>query len=179
MIIPVLLIICALAALLFLLRAVRNHGRLVHQVDDLAGQLRPVDLEAFRNLMDPEEEEFLRISLPPAEFRRIQRARLRAALEYVACAAHNATVLLSVGTEAVQNPDPRVSAAGQQLMDNAFRLRWFAMLALGKLYVGVLLPGARISPASVADMYQQLSTSLTHLGRVQFPSRGARISAAT
>ena len=38
-------------------------------------QLRSVDLRAFRNLMDPEEEDYLRQHLPAAEFRRIQRER--------------------------------------------------------------------------------------------------------
>ncbi|MFZ0802262.1 MAG: hypothetical protein WAN70_08850, partial [Terriglobales bacterium] len=60
-------------------------GRGMPQVEDI----RSVDLRAFRNLTDPEEEEYLRLNLPPADFRRIQRERLRAAVEYIRCAAFN------------------------------------------------------------------------------------------
>ncbi len=48
-----------------------------------AGQLIPVDLEAFENLTDPEEEQYLRANLSPAEFRGVQRSRIRAAKMYV------------------------------------------------------------------------------------------------
>ena len=60
MILSSILISGALAILLALLYVeARRHGA-VNRLEDLSGRTRPVDLEAFRNLVDPEEENFLR-----------------------------------------------------------------------------------------------------------------------
>jgi len=178
MTLSVILVVVALCALGFLFRVVRRGGLAIRQAGELAEQLRPVDLEAFRNLVDMDEEEYLRLALPTTAFRRVQRERLRAAAEYVVCAAHNAGILLRLGTLAVHSPDPRIAEAGRQLVDSAVSLRWNALLALGRLYGGMVFPGVPLSPARLADTYQQLSTSLNQLGRLQYPGRGARISAA-
>src|SRR5437879_12714524 len=44
----------------------------------LAQKLEPIDIEAFRNLVDPRENEHLQRRLSPAKFRKVQRERLRA-----------------------------------------------------------------------------------------------------
>ena len=56
----------ALVILLLLLYVEGGQNASVNRLEDLAGRTRPVDLEAFRNLVDPEEENFLRASLRPA-----------------------------------------------------------------------------------------------------------------
>ena len=93
MIATIILVLVALLALLSLLWLARGRS-LAAALEHPAEHIRAVDVDAFRNLVDPDEEEFLRTSLPPAEFRRIQRERLRAAVEYVSCAAQNAAILL-------------------------------------------------------------------------------------
>ena len=45
--------------------------------------IRPIDIEAFRNLTDPAEDGYLRRRLPPAQFRVVRRERLRAMAAYV------------------------------------------------------------------------------------------------
>jgi hypothetical protein len=171
------LVLVSICALLFLFRAVLRRNQAARRLDDPAGRVRPVDLEAFRNLVDRDEEAFLRRHLPPRRFRKVQRARLRAAAEYVCCVAGNAAILLRLGEAAGHSPDPRIAQAGRELVDNALRLRRYSVLALAQLYVGVLFPGSRITPAGIADQYQQLSAALTQMGRLQYPSRGARVSA--
>lgn len=138
--------------------------------------MRAVDLEAFRNLVDPEEEEFLRTNLRPAEFRSIQRERLRAAVEYVACAAQNAAILLRVADAGRRSPDPATAEAAEKLVDNAIRLRLYAFQAIARLYLGMIFPGARISPARIADSYEQITRLVVLLGCLQYPTRG--VSAA-
>ncbi len=83
MILSFTLIFVALAILLLLLYIEGGQNHSVDRLEDLAGRTRPVDLEAFRNLLDPREEDFLRASLLPREFRVIQRERMRAAVDYV------------------------------------------------------------------------------------------------
>ena len=53
-------------------------------------ELQRIDVEAFRNLIDESEEEYLRETLGSAAFRRIHRERMMAAVEYVRGAYRNA-----------------------------------------------------------------------------------------
>ncbi len=138
--------------------------------------LRSVDIEAFRNLVDPDEAEFLRANLSPAEFRRIQRERLRAAVDYVSCAAHNASILMRLADAGRRSPDPATAEAAEKLVDNAIRLRLYAFHVMARLYLGMILPGARISPVRVAETYEQMTRLVVLLGCLQYPTRG--VSAA-
>jgi hypothetical protein len=132
-------------------------------------QIRAVDLDAFRNLMDPEEEEYLRLNLSPADFRRIQRERLRAAVEYIQCAAFNAAVLMRFAEAARRSSDPATVQAAAKLIDNAIRLRTYAFQAVPKLYLAMVFPGRRFSPARVAESYEQMTRQVVLLG-LQYPT---------
>ena len=101
--------------ILYLAKGLRSPGG---NIDELASQLRPIDVDAFRNLIDEREEKFLRERLPTWEFRRIQRRRNLAAVEYIWCAAQNAAILIRLGEAARQNPDPAIAAAAIKTNDN-------------------------------------------------------------
>ena len=165
-------------ALLFLIRLAKGRSSPTSSLDDLTGRLQPVDIEAFRNLIDPDEEVFLRANLSPAEFRAIHRERLRAAVDYISCAAQNAAILLRLGEAARRSEDATVAEAGEKLVDSAIRLRLYAFQAMGRLYLGIILPGARISPVGIAESYERMTRLVAVLGRLQYPSPGARVSAA-
>ena len=171
------LIAIAVLALAFFLGTLRGRASAVADAPKLRGRTRSLDLLAFRNLVDPDEENYLRERLPRGEFRALQRERLRAALDYVQCVAANAAVLLRVGEAARRSEDPRVAATGQELVDTALDLRIYALLAQGKLYAGILIPGLRISPARIADSYEHLTRALSRLGRLQTPPHPYKIAA--
>ena len=168
----VLLAILAIALLIWLGRGQSSSKVLESPAD----HIRPVDIAAFRNLMDPGEEEFLRTHLAPAEFRRVQRERLRAGVEYVSCAAQNAAILMRLADAGRHSADPATVEAAQKLVDNAIRLRLYALHAIPRLYLGMVLPGARISSARIAERYEQMSRLVVLLGCLQYPTRG--VSAA-
>src|SRR5437868_6896333 len=105
----VIFVVLALVGLLLLWKFSRSRTLRITLLDDIVGRIRPVDLLAFRNLIDPHEESFLRDNLPPAEFRSIQRERLRVALEYVHGASQNAIALLRLGQVAAQSQDERIA----------------------------------------------------------------------
>jgi hypothetical protein len=177
MIISIILVLLGCAFFLFLLRAARGHTTtLVTRVEDLQGHTLPVDLAAFRNLIDPTEEDFLRLNLPPAEFKTIQRERMRAAIEYVHSTAYNAAILLRLGEAAQQNPDAAIAEAGRQLVSSALRLRAYAFLALLRLYPAFALPGVHISSLPVIDRYQQLTDAVARFTRLHQPGQVTRIS---
>jgi len=146
------LVLVSLTALL-LMYAARGKTSAIGDLDDLAGRTRPVDIEAFRNLIDPAEEDFLRENLPASEFLAIQKERLYAAMEYVSCAAHNAAVLVRLGEAARLSLDPKIAEAGRQL------------------------PGAHLSAGRLVDNYQHLSSLAGQLAFMQHPARASRLPA--
>ncbi|HEY1271955.1 MAG TPA: hypothetical protein VGF08_08215 [Terriglobales bacterium] len=163
----------ALILLLFLLLAIRGRHVRKFSLADLQTQIRPVDLIAFRNLMDPNEETYLLQNLPPSDFRKVQRARLRAALDYLRCLARNSALLMRVGEVARLSTDATLAQAGQELQENALRLRLYVFLAEVKVCLGIVMPGLRLAPANVWDGYERMGALLKRLGRIQ--NQGNRI----
>jgi len=178
MITTALLIVFALVAALVLFRTARRQHLPVPGLQALEEYTRPVDLAAFRNLIDPAEEDYLREHLPADKYRAIQRERLRAALEYVERTAYNGAILLRVGEAARRDPNPEVAAAARELVNNALRLRLNARLATVVLYGRIVLPGARISVGRVTDTYENLTQGLVRLTRLQDPAYATRVAAA-
>jgi hypothetical protein len=176
MIITFVLVVGALIALFFLIRLAKGRGFSALAVSDPKVQIRPVDVRAFRNLIDPAEEEYLRSNLSQSEFAAIRRQRLRAAIAYIACASHNAAVLMRVGEAARLSAEPSVAEAGEKLVDSALRLRLFAFQATAKLYVGILLPGMRVSAISLADSYERMTGLGFLVGRLQSSDRKAHLA---
>src|SRR6478609_3962878 len=109
------IVIAALLAALFFIRVSRGHAEAISNLDDLSGRTQPIDLAAFRNLIDPAETAFLRSHLRSQDFRDIHRERTQAAVEYVQRIALNAALLLRLGQAARTNPDPEIAKAAQSM----------------------------------------------------------------
>jgi hypothetical protein len=52
----------------------------------------------------------------------------------------------------------------------------FAFQATGKLYLGILLPGWRISSAGIAEKYERMTVQGFQLGRLQSAARGTSLA---
>jgi cytochrome c-type biogenesis protein CcmH/NrfG len=160
--------VLALFAILYLAKTgTRTGGNL----EQLTGQLRPVDVRAFRNLMSESEEQFLRENLPFREFRAVHRQRMLAATDYVRCAAHNAAILITLGEAARQSSDPEIIAAAEKLLDNALRLRLYALQTMPRLYLAIVFPGIARTPQPFADAYDTMTRQVVMLG-LQYPTHG-------
>jgi hypothetical protein len=142
----------------------------------LAGTIRPIDIEAFRNLINPAEDDYLRCRLPPAQFRLVRRERLRAMATYIHVAARNAAMLMRVGEAALATGDPRVAEAAHQLVNDALLLRRNTTVALAQIYLALAWPNSGIAAVRVVDRYEQVSGSAMLLGRLQNPAVPVRIS---
>jgi hypothetical protein len=177
MLIPIILIAvaCLLPAVLFGLT--RRRSAASPSPGDLTSQLLPVDVEAFCNLVDPEEEQFLRSNLPPSLFRSVQRERLRAAAEYVSAVSHNAVILTRLGSAVRNYEDATVSQAAQELSNSAVRLRLHCLLVTLNLWTAIALPGAALPATSFVERYQQLNGLARRLGRLRYPSTTSEVSA--
>jgi len=147
---------------------IRRRTRAV-DLERAVNDFRSLDIEAFRNLVDPSEEAFLRDNLSPGKFRAIKRQRMWAALIYAWEAGRAAAALAKVGQAAQQSLDPEIVASGVQVTENAFRLRWQTVRVSLHLLTEVLLPGLSSRPLpSLADQYERAAETLFRLGR--FPS---------
>jgi hypothetical protein len=175
MTISIILVVFAFSMLWFFLRLGRVFAVTPRVLENPAEHLQTVDVEAFRNLIDPDEEQYLRDHLRPADFRRIQRERLQAAVEYISCAAQNAAVLVRLGEAARRHPDPATAAAAETLVKNAVQLRLYALQAIPRLYVAMVLPGRRVAPLRVAESYELVTRQVVLLG-LRYPAEG--VSAA-
>jgi hypothetical protein len=171
MTISIALVVLASLALLFFIRLAKGQTVAFRIGENPTQQIRFVDLEAFRNLIDPNEEDYLRRQLPREDFRTIQRQRLRAAADYIVCAAHNAAVLLSLAEAARRSSDPAVVATAEKVIDNAIRLRLYAVQAIPRMYIAMVLPVGRLSPVRVADRYELMTRQVVLLG-LRHPTGG-------
>ena len=124
---------------------------------------------AFRNLVDPDDEAYLRRSVLPSQFNALQRARMRAASDYITATLHNSGVLLQVGQAAAVSSDPSVAASGKELIQKALRLRTLALLTLFKVYLRILMPGAPLSLGRLAERYHDASGRAAQIVRLQRP----------
>ncbi|MFZ0135793.1 MAG: hypothetical protein WAK89_01935 [Candidatus Sulfotelmatobacter sp.] len=142
-----------------------------------AATIHPIDIEAFRNLINPAEDDYLRRRLPRAQFRVVRRQRLYAMAAYVHVVADNAAALVRVGQVAVASGDPRVAGAAQQVVNDALLLRRNTTVALLRIYLALAWPNSGFAAVRVVEHYEQLSGTAMLLGRLQNPAMPVRLSA--
>jgi len=102
--------------------------------------IQSLDIEAFRNLVDPAEEAYLRRNLPPNEFKKIKRERIKAAFAYVHALSKASLDLARFGGEAQQSSDAALVASGRQIANSAIHLRLRVMDANLRLTLAVVFP---------------------------------------
>jgi hypothetical protein len=163
----------SIVALLAILWMLRGRSSAAVDLDHLRSQLRPMDVEAFRNLMDCRERDYLRDRLPVPDFRRIHRERMLAAADYVWCAATNAGILIRLGEAARNASDPSSVESASALQENAFRLRLQALQALPRLYLSMVVPDWDLIPDGLAERCDRLTRQATILGCLQVTSKSA------
>lgn|SRR5262249_49817185 len=156
----VIVIALALCAVVLFYMAVRSRRK-------QAGQsLRPVNLKAFRALMDRDDELFLRGKLPRSKFFRLKRHRIRVTFRYVARIASNASAVLRMGAnEATRlSSTPEVADAATEVMELATQIRLKCLLAMGTLVAEYAVPSLQLTPGVLVPKYQSLRDSLSRLG---------------
>lgn len=172
MTIAIIFIVLGLLALILTTYLAKGHLSKGGDLEKLATQLRTIDVGAFCNLISASEQQYLREHLPPREFRSIHRERMGAAVEYVRCAAHNASILMRLGEAARQHSDPSVRQAGEKLLENGLRLRLYAIQIIPRLYLSMAFPKAGPAPEILADTYDTMSRQVVTLSCLHFPTHG-------
>jgi hypothetical protein len=172
----VFLVIAAIVALGVILRLAVKQTLQAKGSANLAATIQPLDLPAFRNLINPAEDEYLRRRLPSPQFRMVRRERLRAMAAYASVAGRNAAVLVRVGEAALASGDPRIAEAAHQLVNDALQLRRNTTMALVRIYWALAWPYSDFAAVRVVDRYEQVSGTAMLLGRLQNPAVAVRLS---
>jgi hypothetical protein len=173
----IVLVVAAAVALGVILRLAVSRSLELKGSSNSTASICPIDVGAFRNLINPAEDDYLRQHLPSAQFRIVRRVRLRAMAGYVQVAASNAALLVRAGEAALAGGDPRVAEAAQQLVDHALLLRRNTTVALVRIYIALAWPYSTFAAVRVIDRYEQVSGSAMLLGRLQNPAAAVRLSA--
>ncbi|PYP91597.1 MAG: hypothetical protein DMG65_07110 [Candidatus Angelobacter sp. Gp1-AA117] len=161
--------LCAIALLYFVARSRGIHA---------AGQAeRPVDLDAFRTLMDRDDEEFLRKKLSRSEFVHLKRRRVAVTVKYVGRIAKNSAIVLQKAENLRQDANAEVAQAAAQVIDMATQIRMQCMVAFAKLTAEYLFPSLQLTPATLEPTYQALREKVLRLGSLQ-PQNAAPLATA-
>jgi hypothetical protein len=176
MILAIVIVAAAVLALIFILGLTISRNLQLSCRTSLAGQIQPIDIEAFRNLISTADDEFLRVNLASRQFRAVRRARLQAAAAYVLQAGRNAALLVRIGQSALASDDPRTREAARELVNDALLLRRNAAFALFRIYCALAWPNSGLAAAAIPDRYERLSSSAMLLGRLQDPAVPVRLA---
>ena len=136
----------------------------IRSLDDWEAKKHAVDLEVFRMLLDPAEEEFLRTSLSPFEFRLFQRRRLGLTLRALELVGKNAAMLMKLGQLAKVSANPALVKEGGDLIHGALRLRVNLLFVQPYLCLKWVFPGGTLSVPAPEMRYDEL---LGYLSRIR------------
>jgi hypothetical protein len=175
MTIAIILVVAALGTLIVILTFTVSQGLQSSGRTGPATEIRPMDVAAFRNLVDPAEDDYLRRRLPASDFRLVRRERLRALAAYVQSAKRNAEVLVRIAQNSTLAADARTAEAARRLEDNAHLLQRNCMFAIVKIYIALAWPNSSLAAAPVLQGYEELNHSAMLLGRLQNPAATMRI----
>jgi len=167
------ILLAALLATTFAFLALRRRSSVLG-LDQARSLMDSLDLAAFRNLVDPEEEAFLQSRLPADQFRKIKRERTWAALAYVRDLSRIALEFSRFAHAAQSSSDPRLAELGRQIAHGAVSLRLLALQATGRLFVVATFPAlSPRRPDSLLDQYTRSTGLVIRYGMLESAQKRA------
>jgi hypothetical protein len=136
----------------------------VKNLEDWEARKHEVDPDVFRLLLDPAEEQYLRRSFPPHEFRALQRRRMALAQHAIRLVGDNAAMLMKLGQLAKSEANPALTKEAEDLIYGALRLRVNLLLVQPYLWLKWLFPGWTGTFPSIEMPYEEL---LAYLNRIR------------
>ncbi len=174
----ILFLVISLVVLLSIFWAARGGVLAVRSLDELERRIRPLDVQSFRMLTDPEEEQFLASVLRPADLRSVQRARAIATMDYLLRAARNAAILIRLGEAMQKSAIPEVRLSAHSLIREAIRLRVYALALVCRVSLRFLLPGASFQLPGFLPSYETVRSAMARLVLIAEPARADAVSKA-
>jgi len=115
-----------------------------------------VDVVAFRNLLSPDEEDFLRHALTTSSYRKVHRARLRAVQEYLLWIAANCATLIAILRLRITEPETESAGDTESIVRGALRLRLISLGFWLLLWIEFAMPGVQIRPFAAVRRYEDV-----------------------
>lgn len=131
-------------------------------VRGLSTRLKPVSIDAMRNLLDQEQDRYLASRLTPVQMRHIRRERAIVLIEYVWRIAQNAALALQASESLSRSRSREMAEKGVQIANTALRIRLLALYSLWFLTLSVVWPRAPLS-INIVDGYSMLSFDIDFL----------------
>ena len=123
--------------------------------EELRSTLTMIDLVAFQNLINRDDDAFIKASLPIREYRIAKRAKTRATQRYLQWIARDCLVLqlmLGAAMEAnIGNGGGKTESMGRM----CFRIRILSIMLWNALWLQWLFPELNLMPASLVDRYAE------------------------
>ncbi len=169
---------CIVAALLIYFAVKRNVSAI--GIESPQKLMNSLDIEAFRNLVDPEEEAFLQASLPADRFKSVHRERAWAAFAYARTLSQIALEFSRFGNAVSQSSDPGTADLGKELANAAVHLRISALAVSGRLLMAAAFPALPHKiPRSLLEQYGRSASLVSRCGMREKSRRHAasRVSA--
>src|SRR5437763_1003171 len=167
MITTALIVVASLLCLGLMYYAVQGRIGLFESAKQVERQFTPLDVVAFQNLIDSEDQRFLRDMLSPRRYRRVQRERIGVCLAYVRCCARNAAILIRIGESAAQSSNAEIRATGQRMLSDAIRMRMYAVALVPKVTFWWIFPNLELSIAMLGRKYNQMAAALADLNMLK------------
>jgi hypothetical protein len=164
MVSTLIIVIGAVLSLFLVWEILRSGMPEIRSLDDWERKKHEVDLVALRILLEPSEERFLRESLSPVHFRRLQRARCRVTLRILQLVEDNAAMLIKLGHLARVGANPALAKEADELISRALRLRVNLLLVQAYLWLKWFFPGWMLSVPALEMPYEEL---LGYLGQIR------------
>jgi len=136
--------------------SIRGRATAIATAEDFEAQVKQVNLEALQNLMSSPDEAFLKETLSAADYREVEKARIRALLEYVAAISWNAVLFMRAAHVLQQHRSADVVAAAALISKEALELRVLSLTAELLLTLRLVVPVARIAPRGLGQVYGSL-----------------------
>jgi hypothetical protein len=151
-------------------------GAVLVVVPSSRATIQPVDVDAFRSLMDRADEMFLRKNTSLAAFCHIKRQRIRVRGRYIRRIADHAAAFMRLSASARMIPDSEIGELVSQIVGSAARLRFQCLAASIKLAVEFAFPLLQITPTGLAQKYQTLRENVLRFNALRSQKASALLT---
>lgn len=131
-------------------------------VRGLSTRLKPVNIDAVKNLLDADQDRYLASRLSPAQMRDVRRRRAIVLIEYVWRIAQNAALVLQASESLRRSGSRDLAEKGLQVSNAALRIRLMALHSIWVLSLSLVWPGAPLATDFI-DGYSNLRFDIDYL----------------
>ena len=139
-----------------LFAAVRSQRTPITDLEDFHRRWSKVHLPALLNLIDRDEETYLRENLSRGDFKMIQRKRLAVTWEYLSRVGANARLMVQAGQAIQHSSHGEQSLEARALVADSMRLRTAVLQAKLSIAARFVFPGIDSPIASALEPYSAI-----------------------